>query len=61
MLPLADQMAGANGLKFFVDTQWLPCFMLNKSHTKKFQTFLKFLFSSHGQRRAYQPVLHNLV
>ena len=24
MLPIADQTAGPNGLKFFVDTHWWP-------------------------------------
>jgi len=40
MLPIADQTAGPNGLKFFVDTHWWA------KRNSKFKKKLHFLINS---------------
>ena len=50
MFPIAGQMAGPIGLKFFVDTHGWP-------GVKKIRNFF-FQFFFHGQRRALQLVFN---
>ena len=58
MLPIADQSAGPNGLKFFVDTQgWLGSVL----GFKKFEICLKHFFNIfYEQRQALQLVIYKI-